>query len=327
LKNKPDIIVVTPIKNESWILDDFLRVTSSFADRIIVGDHFSTDRSIEIAQQYPKVVLFRTSQRAFSERERRNELLKEARKFGDNNVIISLDADEFLSPNFLSQANLDTLRSLPIGTRIKLPFFNVRPDLKKYWVVPQDPIGFVDDGSFHEHAKVIHFPRIPLDSARQIFELEGSGIIHLQYIDWARMESKHRWYRAWERVNFPQKSALDIQRRYSHMYSVPNKKLLRLPVDVLDFFEGLGVDFQSLQSDKGHYWWDDEVLQLIAKHGKSVFRYIDLEPLQTRAEVSLGDKLYWRYLSSTSKAYGLGKFSPFRLFVRVADIALRRFWP
>ena len=46
MKDLPKIIVVTPIKNEDWILDRFLSVTSQFADLIIIADQNSTDKSM-----------------------------------------------------------------------------------------------------------------------------------------------------------------------------------------------------------------------------------------------------------------------------------------
>ena len=44
---KPKLIVITPVKNESWILEKFLTFTSLWADYIIIADQNSTDNSIE----------------------------------------------------------------------------------------------------------------------------------------------------------------------------------------------------------------------------------------------------------------------------------------
>ena len=54
---KPQLIVITPVRNEAWVLEAFLTHCSSWADHIIIADQHSTDGSREIAQQFPKVTL------------------------------------------------------------------------------------------------------------------------------------------------------------------------------------------------------------------------------------------------------------------------------
>lgn len=51
------IIVITPVRNEAWVLDAYLTCTSSWADYIILADQHSTDGSREIATKYEKVIL------------------------------------------------------------------------------------------------------------------------------------------------------------------------------------------------------------------------------------------------------------------------------
>ncbi len=51
---KPLLICLTPIKNEAWILDRFLKCASLWADYIIIADQQSTDSSIEIAKNILK---------------------------------------------------------------------------------------------------------------------------------------------------------------------------------------------------------------------------------------------------------------------------------
>ena len=324
--NRKKVIVITPIRNEEWIIDSFLSVASSYADHIIIGDHHSTDRSVEIAKKYEKVVVFKSSMESFSERERRNELLTQARKFGEGNVIISLDADEFLSPDFVTDNHISLLKSLDVGTRISLPFFNIRPGFEKYWVVPQDPIGFVDDGTDHTHNLKIHFPRVPLGNHAAVYKATGSGIIHLQYVDWHRMESKHLWYRVLERITFPKKSALDIARRYSHMYAVPDSKLLDAPSSWWTYLEGLGGNLSALASRRQSYWWDSETLSLVSKHGPEKFKYIDLSPVLEDWRPTLKEKIFHNYVRMTTQWTGLHLLSPLRLTIRSLDLLVKWFW-
>jgi glycosyltransferase involved in cell wall biosynthesis len=321
------IVVITPIRNEEWIIREFLLAASVFADHIVIGDHLSMDRSIEIALEFPKVTVFKSETTGFSERERRNELLIEARKFGDQNVILSLDADELLSPNFVAEDHIKHLRQLKPGTRIRIPFFNIKPGLVFYWRVPQDPIGFIDDGSMHEHSSDIHFPRIPFVASKPIYELENSGLLHLQFIDWRRMESKHRWYRAWERVNFPDKPALEIARRYSHMYAVPRRNLVRTSDTWYSYYAELGIDIENLTRPQEKYWWDSETVALVDKYGEGLFRWVDLRPLKPISYKTRRDWAFWTYLKFTTPLTGLGKYSLIRISVRILDFALRKCWP
>ena len=57
MNNRPSIIVITPVRNEAWVLDAFLTCTSSWADFIILADQHSTDGTRAIARKYKKVTL------------------------------------------------------------------------------------------------------------------------------------------------------------------------------------------------------------------------------------------------------------------------------
>ena len=43
MKQKPLQVVMTPVRNEAWVLKAFLEATSLWADYIIVADQMSTD--------------------------------------------------------------------------------------------------------------------------------------------------------------------------------------------------------------------------------------------------------------------------------------------
>ena len=53
----PQLIVLTPVRNEAWVLRAFLTATSLWADKIIIADQMSTDGSREICKEFPKVIL------------------------------------------------------------------------------------------------------------------------------------------------------------------------------------------------------------------------------------------------------------------------------
>lgn len=84
----PKLVVLTPVKNESWILDTFLAATSLWADHILISDQNSTDATREIVQRYPKATLIHNQCATYNESANRRNLLNEARlRFGQHNVL------------------------------------------------------------------------------------------------------------------------------------------------------------------------------------------------------------------------------------------------
>src|SRR3989454_11615746 len=94
------IVVVTPVRNEAWILERFLSVTSRFADHIIVADQRSSDDSRAICSRYPKVTVIDNPTDEFNERDRQLLLLRQARALvPPPRGILALEADEILPAN------------------------------------------------------------------------------------------------------------------------------------------------------------------------------------------------------------------------------------
>lgn len=265
------LICLTPIKNEAWILHRFLKCASLWADHIIIANQNSTDHSREIALSYPKVILVDNPSPTFNEPERQKLLLNAARKIGDRRILIALDADEILTANFLRSPEWESILNALPGTILRFDWVNLHPDMKSCWV-SKDPLhfGFVDDGSEH-CGQDIHSPRLPMPSHAPSLLLRDIKVLHYQYTDWERMKSKHRWYQCWERLQYPQRSAIEIYRRYHHM-DVINKSTLQPVLDKwLDAYQELGIDMTSV-SREGYFYWDKEVLNMISKFGAETFK-------------------------------------------------------
>jgi glycosyltransferase involved in cell wall biosynthesis len=318
------VVVVTPVKNEDWIIRPFLNACSEFADHIVIGDHFSKDSSAQIAAAFPKVSLIQAASTTFSEQDRRNQLLEEARSFGDGNLIISLDADEFFSENIRASNFIEVLKAHKPGTHFKFPFFNVASNLESGWVTVTDSIAFIDDGSRHENSDFIHFPRLPKSpSATEVF-FPNILVLHLQYVDNARMESKHTWYKLWERINFPQKSAIEIFRRYNHMHAVKRSAMIRAQSAWLENLLRVGIDLREISKPRNQYWWDFEVQKMLAEHPENFFRYVVQN--QPRFPRGLSAKAFFLYVRSTQSIMSLGTYNPVRLALRMLDRFLGRVW-
>lgn len=272
---KNSVICLTPIRNESWILDKFLSSASIWADYIIISDQNSDDNSRDIAKRYEKVKLIENSCTDYNEFLIRQVLFEEARKIKGGKVLIALDADEFFTPDlFFSNEWEKVLNSSP-GTVIKSKFVNILPDLKHYWFGPMDlPWGFIDDKSEYL-AEKIHTNRMIYPKDASILLLEKIKVMHFQYTDWDRMESKHRWYQCFERINNPQKNSIQIFRPYHHMYAVKKSELKKIPGEWFDYYKELGINLAIVNKQK-YYYWDKEVLEYFNKYGTQFFKREDI---------------------------------------------------
>lgn len=318
MTNSRKIIVICPIRNEEWILEQFLKACSQFADHIVLGDHFSNDSSLSIAAKYKKVKIITAESNSFTERERRNQLLIEARKLASEALIFSLDADEILSPNLEGNLNFASLCDQPKGTQFTFPFFNIGADLSSGWFTNSDPIAFIDDGSIHEHAETIHFPRLPNPNSVEVIQFTNATILHLQYVDWRRMLSKHRWYRIWERINFPNKPAIEIYRRYHHMDYIAKRKRISTNLVWLQHLSNCGADLEKISEGLSSYWWDFEVQKTISTYPKDLFKRIDPDVF-ARQELDSLSKFFWIYAELTQRIVCQSNWSPARIFVRLVD--------
>ena len=114
------IVVLTPVKNEAWILPLFLQSASIWCDYILIADQNSTDGSKEIAMKFPKVVLIENNSDDLDEDKRNHLIVEKARELvGTDGIFFRLDADEFLTPNFDS-TELDAIRQSEKGTMWRL---------------------------------------------------------------------------------------------------------------------------------------------------------------------------------------------------------------
>ena len=96
------IIAITMVKNEADVIESFVRHTLSFADELLVADHQSTDGTRRILTQLQDEglpVFVRTEYRAaYLQAEVMTALLREAAEARGADLVVPLDADEFLLP-------------------------------------------------------------------------------------------------------------------------------------------------------------------------------------------------------------------------------------
>lgn len=267
----PKIVVITPVKNEAWILDRFLATTSHFADHIIIADQDSTDGSQEICKRYPKVILIRNDSSEFNEAGRQTLLLNAARELvPEHKILLALDADEIISANAVNSLAWQTMLRAKPGTVLcfeRLDFYGntskcIRSDV-------QSAYGYIDDGAAHV-PKVIHSIRVPEPSYARRLYLNDIKILHYAYTRLNAQATKHRMYSVIEKTLG--KSNVCARRlryispdQYRQQHHLENSE-----PSWFQYWEELGIDMHTITAQK-YYSYDFEVLRYFKQHGERRF--------------------------------------------------------
>jgi glycosyltransferase involved in cell wall biosynthesis len=274
---RPKVVCITPVKNEAWILEAFLTSTSAWADHIIIADQGSTDESREIARRFAKVTVI-SNDHAFDEAARTNLLLGAARSIPGQVVLIALDADELLPAAVERTPEWKAALQAAPGTVLEFPRVELYRGTDMYFrhsVNDADAwfsLGYIDDGAAHA-GRFIHADRVPTPAAAARRRLPATPVLHHQFVNWARMESKHRGYRCLERLRFPKKTAAEINGLYGWM-NAPLVDVRPIPPEWRVDYSPEWLD--SLRGEDSGFWWDWEVLRMFATHGTDRFATLDI---------------------------------------------------
>lgn len=272
----PKIVVITPIKNEAWILDRFLSVTSEFADYIIIANQNSTDESVSICKKYPKVILIENKSAQYSEADRQLLLIKAARDLiTEHKIILALDADEILAANATKTQSWQRMLKAQPGTIL---FFE-KPDL--YVTTHQcirtgipTPLGYVDDGAEHQ-PQLIHSVRIPTPEYATQLHIHDIKVLHYGLTRLDAQASKIRLYGAIENV-LGISNAISRRSRYSSKLNyLQLGSLEATPNEWFAGWEEVGIDMHTILKQK-YYSYDFELLRYFDKHGLKRFEKEDI---------------------------------------------------
>lgn len=192
--SKPKIVCMTSMRNDSWILKNFLDCARTWADWVIIGDHNSTDDSASIARSYDCVKVI-PHQPSSSFLERRRDLLGEARKIPDPRLLFFLDSDEMLSANWTYSPEWTRMLNAQPGARFSLNWLEILPGLKEAAVFWMDAV-LVDDGTEYPLGERIHGSRLP-GITNDAIKLNDIKLLHYNLIDPGRIFSKHRYFKCY----------------------------------------------------------------------------------------------------------------------------------
>lgn len=326
------LIVLVPVKDESWIISHFLKATSLWADVIIIADQNSTDGTREIVSQFPKAIMIENNSTELDEDYRDRLLVDKAREIaGKGNILFRIDADEILTPCFDSVEWNNMLSSEP-GTVWFFHWVNLLPNFKKYWKSESLVFGaFIDDGRPFSGHSFLH--------SRDLFDFHCDRkkvfneclLMHYQFADWNRMNSKHRFYQCFEHIKFPEKSAIDIFRTYHWMYN-PALPVKPLPNSWIYKYKQLGIDIKDIKYDSS-YRWNQIIKKYINEYSSCYFDNFDTNdnnqssPNNYRLTLKgkpLLSKLLLFYLKSTTNAYNSHTNHLFRYIIVKTDVLLKK---
>jgi hypothetical protein len=325
------VVCVTPVKNEAWILERFLRCAETWADQIILADQGSTDGTRDIAERFDKVTVYANPSPVYDEAARQRLLIDAARTVPGPRLILALDADEMLSANWSESPEWHTALQAPPGTVLRFQWANVMPDFRSCWIPPEDiPFGFVDDGGEHRGCP-IHSTRVPVREAAPSVIFRDIKVLHYQYTDWQRMKSKQRWYQCWEAIHNPGHRPVGVYRQYHRMEAIPPETVHPLRGEWLELYQRAGIDMTTTWRE-GQCRFAEQTLEFFRQHGAQRFRKVDVWDVDWREIAARGgrgsdcpgprdprtpvDKLVHLWLKSTQRRYMC-------LDVRIAQRLLR----
>lgn len=277
---RPTIIVITPVRNEAWVLDAFLTCTSSWADYIILADQHSDDGTREIAGKYEKVILIDNPTQEWYEYLCRTKLLEEAAKIPGEKIVFGLDADEFLSEGFENTESWRRIVSSHKNEIFCFRWLNLFDDFftVEYTDTHMDWMAHFDDSidivmeyrKREEHA--VHCARIPcLESDRcQYIYVDDFWVVHLAKLNHQRIRQKFDFYQVtWVDKNKDKANPIRMYRGYNKYYP-DNMTRLETPVKLCCM--GGSEDYSSLvkTSDYGKHYVD-EMIQVFKREGTDKF--------------------------------------------------------
>ena len=276
-ESSPRVVVVTPVRNEAWILDRFLAVASRFAEQIIVADQRSTDDSRAICARYPKCTVVDNPTDEFNEGARQLLLIRQARALvPPPRIILALDADEILAANAVQAPGWRTMLDAPPGTivcveRVDLygtPDRSMRHDRLT-------PLGYVDDGVEHT-PRDMHSVRVPIPGYAQRLLLPDVTVLHYAALRPRALASKLRWYIVLE--NARGTCPWVFKRRLRYAMHVDFTGAARIESSAEEWFRGweaVGIDMRTVVDDVYH-WYDVDVLRFFREYGTRKFWLDDI---------------------------------------------------
>ena len=276
---KMKTIALMTLKNEQWIIDTTFPILKKITDNIIVANNNSTDNSLEMLQKY-SVDIISNNNTTPSNTVRWNLLDRAREKYGTGNLIMCIDADEFLPPSLFLKNKKNFLSQTP-GTTFSSPWVQVWRKTNQYradqsvWSPKSNfkPFMFLDDGEIdYDRTPLIidHISRIPKSNINVSLNLD-IPLMHLQFVNWKRSQYKQLWYQCIEIINGM--DAEEVNDRYKHSSDEENIKYKRLKKK---WTKGVELSPTIETSQNHEIWYIKEIETLISNFGIKHFQNLNI---------------------------------------------------
>jgi hypothetical protein len=319
-------IVMTPVRNEAWILPAFLRATSLWADYIIIADQMSTDGSRELYQQFDKVIVIDNTNPNFNEAERQSMLVAKAREVaaGRDTLLWGLDADEILPANWMDTNDGQHILNSVKGDVFWFKWAQLAPDREHYGDAQFNPWLFHDDGKepHGNYVRNMHSMRIPYPiEEKQMYYVKDFRVLHCSTLDPQRIAAKNRFYQFvdWE---LNHRSPIVLSRTYAahRIENQSNETAFELTPESTAF----PFDFwNTIQIGAKHTWFDDYIYERLSHYQEKQLRKLDIWDREfvsyynLKDERNIWEKILHKYLHVSQKYSN-------SLLIRVVDRFLKK---
>lgn len=309
MNNRPLLIVLTPVRNEAWILHAFLKATSLWADHIIIADQMSTDGSHDIYPQYEKVTVIDNPRTEMHQARTRQLLFEEAKKIKGDKILFTLDADEFLSGDFVNTDGWNTILNSEPGDVFCFKWMNLMEDSTKYtsfvpyyWATHVN--NEVMNGIFPDNQ--IHEWRLPWPHhVNHEYVIEDISFVHFARVNVLRQRNKEKFYQVSTAFHDENYSGI---RQYRMYHTISKEIVYDVPDGVYNFYASRGIDVESLinLNDGGQHYIDN-VLSNLNEKGLKHFRKLNIWDKNFVEKYNLQDPRNWLdklilfYLDLTNK--------------------------
>lgn len=304
MNDKPTIIVITPVRNEAWVLDAYLTCTSSWADFIILADQHSDDGTREIAQKYEKVILIDNPTEEWYEYICRTRLLEEAAKIPGDKIIFGLDADEFLSEGF---EKTDSWKRIINSKENEIFCFNWLNLFDNFSTVEYTDMHFEWAGHFvasvdvvEEYKKrekhAVHCSRIPcLETTRcKYINVDDFWVVHLAKLNHQKVRQKYDFYQVtWADKNKEKANPINMYRGYSKYYPDHLEHLVE-PLKLCCKGEVKDYSYLVKTSDYGKHYVE-EMVKVINREGVDKFAMLCIWDNPYLKAAGINPRLPFRY--------------------------------
>ena len=290
------LICTMPVRNEDWCLGLTARAALMWCDHLVIGNHASTDSTVEIIKKIMgedpmRITPLHTDEPMWREMEHRQAMLDVARMAGATHIAM-VDADEILTGNLLPNIRQRIETWCASGGILNLPWLALARDPMRYisgpsyWGDRQNvTMAFKDRPDYHWAARNGYdfHQRPPMSTEPKRFvqplkHTEG-GLMHLQFLSERRLRAKQALYQMTEVLRWPGRTpARQLAEMYGHAVydSNPAARGVTTAAVPLEWWIPYAHLERALCLDDGLPWQETEVKQLLAEHGREKFAGLDL---------------------------------------------------